>query len=125
MLDGLLHYKTRASLQLDGVTYTAGDFRISIIRAVQRPNNRFLGIVVDVEVVAVESPSAGAGALDEIHQMLKESADAVVAGGTGARITMQCIEEDTTTPYGLSTEVYSEHHRAVEFVQVMKHLMGM
>ena len=67
LLDSYLFYKTRSSLQLEGFTYTIGDFRIRISRATSRPSNKFVGIVVDVE------GAVDCAAVHDVVEMLKEA----------------------------------------------------
>ena len=119
-MDNYLSYKTKASLHLDGLAYNCGEFRILILRATQRPSNRLIGIVLDIEALGLETSSAR-GALGEILEVFQESAI-----GVDPRAKLKEIEEVYGGYYSLAEDSFEEHYITwgLQLVQLMQQAMG-
>ena len=122
LLDSYLHYKTRASLHLDGVRYCiGGDFIIIICRVTHRPSNRFIGLMVDVEAVAFPSKSAAVAAvLTEMMLLFREAAAADVPG---SKIHFQQVVEGDAEEYGVD-ECFVRQQWAVLLCQLSSQFAG-
>lgn len=118
LMDNYLHYKTRASLHLDGFAYNCGDFRILLLRATQRPSNRLIGIAIDVEALALPSSQAARGILKEVIEMFREAAIGAVPGAKVEEI------EEVHEAYGLAENCFGKENWGVQLVQLVQHAMG-
>ena len=54
VLDKTTGHKARATLQIEGLIYTLGDFNVRVGKAVTKPNEEFKGIMLDVEYLPVK-----------------------------------------------------------------------
>ncbi|KAL4430899.1 hypothetical protein ABPG75_006155 [Micractinium tetrahymenae] len=113
-LDRATQLKQRAALQLEGVQYAVGDCRVSLARAVQAPQQNFLGLAVDLCYLPLDDAALAAPLLQDLAEVLQEAAEA--AGGT-----LRQVEGAATAGYQLPPH-FSPRHRAVQYVQLMARL---
>lgn len=113
-LDRATQLKQRGALQLEGVQYAVGDFRISLARAVQAPQQNFLGLAVDLGYLAVDDAALAAPLLQDLAEVLQEAAEA--AGGR-----LQRLEDAATAGYQLPPQ-FTPRHRALQYTQLMSRL---
>ena len=123
-LASLGSYKTRASLVLDGKTYCVPGYRITLARAIQRPVNKFCGLVVVVEISSSINDGSHPGnavvgeldigtKLDTVETMMKESAASCVPNA--------CISTvmEPYDRYGLDRDSGTEFHYAISIMQLL------
>lgn len=116
LLDSYLKYKTRATLHLDGLLYTncGGGNKIALLRATQRPSNRFIGIVVDIEAVGLPTSKAADGLLTEMTQLFSEAAQS----NTPKAKLQEVDKEVDFAEYGVAEDAWRQQW-ALQLVQVL------
>jgi hypothetical protein len=116
LLDSYLKYKTRATLHLDGLLYSncGGDYTIALARATQRPSNRFIGVVVDIEALGLVTAEAADGILTEMTQMFREAAQS----DTPEAKLQEVDKEIDSSEYGIAEDAWKQHW-ALQLVQVL------
>jgi len=112
ILESYMKLKVKSSLSIEGSVYKAGDFRIALLRAIQRPTNHFKGIVVCVEYLPVRSSTSAGGVLDDMAERFKEAAFA--AYGDAKIMAIPDVHGD----FGLSNEDFGQQHLAVQLLQL-------
>jgi hypothetical protein len=115
LLDSHLKYKTRATLHLDGLLYSNcnGGYRIALLRATQRPSNRFIGIVVDVEAIGLTQAEAADGILTKLTQLFSEAA----RSNTPKAKLQEVDKEVDFAEYGVAEDAWRQRW-ALQLVQV-------
>lgn len=112
LLDRATQLKQRGAVQLEGTQYAVGDFRICLARAVQAPQQNFLGLAVDLCYLPLDDAALAAPLLHDLAEVLQEAAEA--AGGR-----LQRVEE--AAGYQLPAQ-FGPSHRAVQYTQLMSRL---
>ncbi|KAL4859485.1 Mediator of RNA polymerase II transcription subunit 20a [Chlorella vulgaris] len=114
-LDRLALYKARGSLQLEGSLHSLGDFSISLARAVQAPQQDFLGLALDLCYQPLDDAALAAPLLQDLAAVLQEAAQAV--GGTLRQVA------DGGSGFQLPA-TFGPRHRAVQYVLLMSLLQA-
>lgn len=116
LLDKYAWTRQRAALHLDGWTYALGDFSVRAARAVQAPQQQFLGVVLDVAY----EPLGGAGPAAAVLQDFYETIAEAVAAMAGAALRRQ--PDDCLRHFPPGAE-FGPRHRVVQLAQLMTDLL--
>ncbi|KAK9705534.1 hypothetical protein RND81_07G064300 [Saponaria officinalis] len=117
IMEKLQSYKSRVSLNFEGIQYQVGDFQLRVGKVSPSHSESMRGIVMEVEYLPLSS-------IDKSRQVLEDFVDIWKETLTKRSLPGQFMHiEPNYTEYGLSDQ-YTSQHTAVQYATVMAQLIA-
>ncbi|KAL9242159.1 hypothetical protein vseg_016185 [Gypsophila vaccaria] len=117
IMEKLQSYKSRVSLNFEGIQYQVGDFQLRVGKVSPSHSESMRGIVMEVEYLPLSSIDKSRQVLEDFVEIWKETLSKRSLPGQFLHI------EPNYTEYGLSDQ-YTSQHTAVQYATVMAQLIA-
>ncbi|KMS96184.1 hypothetical protein BVRB_000940 [Beta vulgaris subsp. vulgaris] len=117
IMETLQSYKSRVSLNFEGIQYQLGDFQVRVGKVAPSHSETMRGIVMEVEYLPISSVDKSRQILDDFVDIWKETLSKKSLPGQFLHI------EPNFGEYGLSDQ-YTSQHTAVQYATVMAQLIA-
>lgn len=117
IMEKLQSYKSRVSLNFEGVQYRVGDFQVRVGKVAPSHSETMRGIVMEVEYLPMSSVEKSRQILEDFVDIWKDTLSKRTLPGQFLHI------EPNFADYGLSDQ-YTSQHTAVQYATVMAQLIA-